>query len=128
MAQAQYPSPLPPQQPSIGALDDVVIAAKTERTRRVSVCAHVGQATPPSAFSGVAWRTSFSNRWLQSGQKYSYIGIGLPPSTFRLQNVHASVATATNARQQHLLLGGIATPKAHGAHHRFALDVDERLF
>src|SRR4051794_19056264 len=95
------PSPLPPQHPSIGLLCELVVtAAKTERTRRVSVVSHVGQATPPTAFSGVAWRTSFSKRTLQSGQKYSYIGIRLPPWLSDEKNAAASVAMAAKARQQ----------------------------
>jgi hypothetical protein len=101
MPQAQYPSPLPPQHPSVCALCPLVVtAAKTERTRRVSVVSQVGQATPPTLFSGVAWRTNFSKRVLHSGQKYSYIGIGRLPSSFRLRNVLASVATAAKSRQQ----------------------------
>jgi len=100
------PQPQLPPQPQPPPPADMLLcpppeltAAKTERTRRVSVCAQVGQATPPSAFSGVAWRISFSNRSLQSGQKYSYIGIGLPLS-FLQRDIGVSVATTKNIRQQ----------------------------
>jgi hypothetical protein len=48
---------------------------------------------------------------LQSGQKYSYIGIGLPPSAVKLRDIVASVAYLT-PRPPSLREKGVTLPKA----------------